>query len=87
MKFNQLLIQNAKLLEFTLSTSPESKEKRQCDAIEMELLHRFDETGSIDYLDRAITMRRQAVELTPEGHLHHAIYLNNLTIALQSRFE
>src|SRR5947207_7037150 len=87
MEFDQLLIQNAKLVEFTLPTSPGSEREGLFDAIGMELLRRFDETASIDYRDRAITMEWQAVELTPEGHPNRSMYLNNLAIALHSRFE
>ena len=38
-------------------------------------------------LDRAIVTNEQAVESTPDDHPDRAMYLNNLGIALQSRFE
>ena len=41
----------------------------------------------MDDLDRAIVTKEQAVESTPVDHPDHAIYLNNLGNALQSRFE
>ena len=41
----------------------------------------------MDDLDRAIVINEQAVESTPVDHPNRAIYLNNLGIALQSRFE
>ena len=41
----------------------------------------------MDDLDRAIVTSEQAVESTPDGHPARAMYLNNLGIALQRRFE
>ena len=41
----------------------------------------------MDDLDRAITMNEQAVASTPDDHPDRAGRLNNLGIALQSRFE
>ena len=41
----------------------------------------------MDDLDRAIVTNEQAIESTPDGHPDRAMYLNNLGIALQSRFD
>ena len=41
----------------------------------------------MDDLDRAIMTNEQAVESTPDDHPNRAGCLNNLGIALQSRFE
>lgn len=41
----------------------------------------------MEYLDRAIDINRQAVELVPRSHPNRAMYLNNLGNSLESRFE
>ena len=46
------------------------------------LQSRFERTGSMDDLDRAITTNEQAVASTPDDHPNRAMYLNNLGIAL-----
>ena len=51
------------------------------------LQSRFERTGSMDDLDRAITTNEQAVASTPDDHPNRAMYLNNLGNALQRRFE
>ena len=79
--------QNVELQELMLSQLPESERGVLLDAIGMESLERFKRKGSIDDLDRAITMEEKAVESTPVDHPDRAGYLNNLGIALQSRFE
>ena len=51
------------------------------------LQSRFERTGSMDDLNRAITTNEQAVASTPEDHPNRACNLNDLGNALQSRFE
>ena len=51
------------------------------------LQRRFERTGSMDDLDRAIRTNEQAVASTPDDHPNRGMYLNNLGNALQSRFE
>jgi tetratricopeptide (TPR) repeat protein len=48
---------------------------------------RFEQTGSIDDLERAITTREQAIGLTPDGHPDLPTIMNNLGTALHSRYE
>ena len=43
---------------------------------------RFERTGSMNDLDRAIAMNQETIALTPEDYPNHGIYLNNLGIAL-----
>ena len=51
------------------------------------LQSRFERTGSMEDLERAIVTKEQAVESVPDGHPDRATCLNNLGIALQRRFE
>ena len=74
-------------MKFALSTLLDSETGKLLAALGTELLCRFERTGSMDDLDRAIVTNEQAVESTPDDHPDRAMYLNNLGIALQSRFE
>jgi tetratricopeptide (TPR) repeat protein len=56
-------------------------------ALGIALQRRFERTGSMDDLDRAILTSEQAVKLTPVNHPSRAIYLNNFGSALAKRFE
>ncbi|KAG2131924.1 CHAT domain-containing protein [Suillus cothurnatus] len=47
---------------------------------------RFKQCGSIDDIDEAIQLHREAVSLCPEGHADYDTYLNNLALSLVSRF-
>ncbi|MGW3692303.1 tetratricopeptide repeat protein, partial [Streptomyces sp. NPDC005149] len=48
---------------------------------------RFERTGALADLDRAIGLAQQAVEAAPSNHPDRAVLLNNLGSALRSRFE
>ena len=48
---------------------------------------RFEQDGIVDDLDRAITMREQAIASTPDDHPDRVWWLNNMGVTLQSRFE
>ncbi len=47
----------------------------------------FEQTGSIDDLNRAVDVASQAVDATPQDHPNRARWLNNLGIRLGNRFE
>ena len=81
------LMQNEELFESVQSTLPESQRGGLFDAVAMKLRDRFEQAGSTDDIDRAITMEEHAVASTPDDHPDRGIYFNNLGIALQSRFE
>ena len=55
--------------------------------LESALRYRFEQTGSMEDLDRAIMTTEQAVKSTPDAYPALAMYLHNLGIALLSRFE
>lgn len=80
-------MQNAELFKLVLSTLPESKRVGLLADVGIALLDRFEQTGSMEDLNRAIVINEQAVESTPDDHADRARMLNNLGIALQSRFE
>jgi hypothetical protein len=82
-----ILTQNADLPEFVLSKLPESERGGLLGVVGMKCLHRFERTGSMEDLERAIMANERAVESTPEGHPNRAGRLNNLGNALRSRFE
>jgi tetratricopeptide (TPR) repeat protein len=48
---------------------------------------RFERTGQLTDLDRAIEVGEEAVAATPPNHPNRAIYLSDLSIALGDRFE
>ena len=80
-------VQDAELLEFTMLTLPEPFKTDWGATVAQKLLHRFEQTGSLGDLDRAITANEQAVASTPYDHPDRAGRVNNLGIALQRRFE
>src|SRR5438876_551012 len=78
---------DAKLMELALWILPESDKAELCAVVALKLLYRFEQTGSVDDLDRAITTNEQAVASTPDDHPDHAEFRNNLGNALHCRFE
>ena len=57
------LTQNAELLEDVLSPLPESQRGYLLDVVSMKLLKKCKRTGSIDELNRVITMEKKAIQL------------------------
>jgi tetratricopeptide (TPR) repeat protein len=51
------------------------------------LQRRFEQTQSIEDIDRAVQMNKKAVASTFDNHPHYASRFNNLGAGLQSRFE
>ena len=51
------------------------------------LYKRFERTGSLTDLNRAIDALGQAIDATPEGHSDQALYLSNLSTWLRTRYE
>ncbi|KAG1893730.1 uncharacterized protein F5891DRAFT_1281943 [Suillus fuscotomentosus] len=51
------------------------------------LVARFNTRSDIDDITRAISLHREALTLCPPGHLHHDTTLNNLALALQTRYD
>ncbi|KAJ7612188.1 CHAT domain-containing protein [Roridomyces roridus] len=51
------------------------------------LITRFRQLGSIDDLQRSVSVREDAVRLTPEGHADRASMLSNLGNSLMTHFE
>jgi hypothetical protein len=51
------------------------------------LQRRFEQTRSIDDLNRAITLHEGAVAVTPNDHSDYSTYLSHLSSALRSRFD
>ena len=81
MVIDQLLdsfVQNAELLESALATLPESLKTTLGAVVAGKLLDRFERTGSIHDLDRAITTMERAVACTLDDHPDCAMYLNKL---------
>jgi hypothetical protein len=77
------LVQDAKLLKSVLPTLLESEQALLCHFIASKLFDRFEQTGSMDDLDRGITMMEQANASTADDHPDYAKYLNDLGFALQ----
>ena len=50
------------------------------------LVMRFERTGSIDDLNRAVDVSGMAVDATPQDDPDRALYLNRLGHALHTRF-
>ena len=80
-------VQDEELLAHASSTLPDSTRAVLYGLVAFELQNRFERTGSMDDLNRAITMNEQAVTSTPEDHPNRGRTLNNFGSALQSRFE
>lgn len=53
----------------------------------IRLGRRFEQTGSIDYLNYSVDVLDVAVNSTPQDHPDRAILLNILRISLDRRFE
>ena len=53
----------------------------------VDLIRIFQSTGNLRSLFTAIPVNQQVVRLTPDGHPHKAIRVNNHAISLQYRFE
>jgi hypothetical protein len=49
--------------------------------------HRYERTGDLTTLDRAITLFRRIATTTPESHPNTGRYLSNLGNSLQSRYD
>src|SRR5579871_6687221 len=81
------LVQNEKLLSLVSSVLPDSLRAALYGFLAFELISRFDRTGSMDDLNRAITMNEQAVAWTPEDHPNRGAMLTNLGNVLQRRFD
>jgi hypothetical protein len=87
-EFFEAIMQDAESLDAALSKLPESAKPELCDIVAMELLHRFEQTGSIDCLNQVIITNERAVQYTPDGDLHfQAGRLSNLGITLRKRFD
>lgn len=87
---NELLdsfVQDAELLSLFLSAAPASVRREVFDTVPVELLIRFERTGSINDLDQAVRIIRQILSFTPADDPDRNIYLNLLGFALQKRFE
>jgi tetratricopeptide (TPR) repeat protein len=82
-----LLMQNAELLEFSLSKLPESERWVLLNGIGVRFLERFLQTGSIDDVDRAIAIEERAIESASVDHSDRAMCLSNLGVALEMRFK
>ena len=48
---------------------------------------RFQHQGDISDLHKAITVKQQAIRLTPDDHSDKPAHLNNLRVSFQSQFE
>lgn len=81
------LVQDAELLECVLPTLLKSEQALLCHFVASKLFDRFEQTGSMDDLDRVVTTMELAVASTPDGHHHHAGRLNHLGNILRIRFE
>ena len=76
------------LLQLAIKMLPSQQDKRVfVGIIGTGLLERFDRTGYMGDLEKAIVLVEQVVKSTPSDHPDHAMYLNNLRNALQSQFE
>ena len=65
MQIDQLItlcVQNVELLEYLLSKLQESEKGILLDGVGMKLVERFERMGSVDDIDRAITMEEKAIE-------------------------
>jgi len=80
-------VQDEELLAHASSTLPDSTRAAIYSLVALELQSRFERTGSMDDLDRAITTNEEAVASTPDDNPYRAAGLNNLGNVLQSRFE
>jgi hypothetical protein len=79
--------QDVELPEFALlSTSPEFLNAELYTDIAKELLHRFEQNGLIDYLNRAIATMEHAITCIAEDDFYHGAMLRGLGYALQRRF-
>ena len=90
MEADQLLhafVQDTELLEFALSLLSDSVKAELCIGVSMKLLSRFERTGSMYDLNRAITLNEQAVTFTPKDHPNLYARLSNLGDSLQSRYQ
>ena len=57
------------------------------ESMGFDLHSKFEWTGSLENLNRAITIYEQAIELSSEDNPNYAGFLNNLGNALEARFE
>jgi hypothetical protein len=90
MEIDRLLIpftQNKELLEFALSRLLDLEGRDLLHKVGVKLYERFERTGSIDDINRAITIRKRMIGLIPISSRDRATHFNNLGIALLSRFE
>ncbi|THU81011.1 TPR-like protein [Dendrothele bispora CBS 962.96] len=54
----------------------------------LSMIHdRFEHLGELGDIENAILVEQQAVDLTPDGHVSKAAWLNNLGNAFKSRFD
>jgi len=80
-------VQDEEFLAHVSSPLADATRAEFLGVVAFELQSRFERTGLMDDLNRAITTNEQAVVLTPEDTPNLAMYLNNLGNALISRFE
>ena len=50
-------------------------------------LHHFEHLGGLVDMNGAIVAHKQAVSITPGGHVDRLTYLNNLEVSFESQFE
>jgi hypothetical protein len=76
-------------IEMTLSATPEDHPDRAMylNNLENRLDSRYERTGSMDVLNRAVEVADMAVNATPQDHSDRAGRLNSLGNWLGSRFE
>jgi len=69
------------------STSDTKKYTESLNNLGVALQRRYEQTGSMEDLERAIEVLSQATELTSEEHPDYAVIANNLGSGLDSYFE
>ena len=83
----QLFLNDPTLLDSAIMELPDPDKLALFGSIALAFKERFDRTTSIDDIDRAISLNREALKFTSTGSPDYAFLLSNLSVALQSRFE
>src|SRR5271154_6108509 len=82
------LVTNAELMEYALSTlESESDISGLCFVIAVKLLGKFEQTRSIEDIERAVKLAERAVESQPNDDPDRPKYLTILATAFQGRFD
>ena len=80
------ILDNPEYVDHVLSKISESSWGQLCNLIGIHLVKSFEETGSVEDLNRAVTTELYAVALTTIDAPKRVMYLNNLCAFLSVRF-